>query len=799
MTEAEIATIVAEHRWRVDTSFFDATNVGGDVVERYLPEVRREDAYEVVQYLRDQSRRIITNPMTGLKWALSGTWIVSEIWWVWTDEEKHEKFHVYERLTREGAGDGLSILVEDSCRWEVTRTFYWDVAVVPDLPPNSEGVMYAMGAVIRDDKTKLFSTYIEKRVRLPQLTGQYVARIDAGQTDIESKYLGVTSEKRAELGIDAPLYKETGRIKYRDIVPNEDCTQDITERATLVNNQTVKEWEVSAARLVERTKQTSSDDPSPTEPPSATEGVIIRHSKEPTPEGRVRVAVEKETRIPQESIEYEENAARKILRTRHIESDTIPIPEVPPEAGTQRSISQSPTETGKVNSVDETVMVKKQIGAEKEVSAARTVTRDLGYQNDWLDLENDFNPANGMIKRRVNRPTPEGKYETINEIEKRKNQTSVSLEKSAASDVRRTLNTETDELSDISRPEIGKVRLVQEPTETGKVRRIEEVETPKSQTIETFIVSKSRKIKRKIRTHEESLFTEPLAVVGKIITRQTRPTEFGSNELTEEEDIPENQAGEEYERSRARSVTRYIETERDTKLAMPGTPTDYSIKRGTSRPTETGRYHTVQEEEQRIDQQVTSTGAAGDETWEEEFHTETAELPKVSAPTEGQIEERISNPNETGRCTTRRRIRKARRQEFNTTFPTKNGEAQIKVVRNDTKTAANNTIENLSSNLDHSPSVSINPFDLIDYSIISRPRANGDDGAAWPAYCVQMKRKIDGAWVDAVKVVGYGATVASAEDHADKAGGEGMTTIDGDIEVVIPGVLWHCWKLKVMM
>jgi len=133
MTEAEIATIVAEHRWRVDTSFFDATNVGGDVVERYLPEVRREDAYEVVQYLRDQSRRIITNPMTGLKWALSGTWIVSEIWWVWTDEEKHEKFHVYERLTREGAGDGLSILVEDSCRWEVTRTFYWDVAVVPDF------------------------------------------------------------------------------------------------------------------------------------------------------------------------------------------------------------------------------------------------------------------------------------------------------------------------------------------------------------------------------------------------------------------------------------------------------------------------------------------------------------------------------------------------------------------------------------------------------------------------------------------------------------------------------------------
>ena len=279
--------------------------------------------------------------------------------------------HDYAAITLSG------IETENSCRYDITTTYYYGVDELPALPAKSTGIVYSRGGVYLDRAGK-YNCYIERKERLPQNLLGEVSEISARQTVTQNQKLGAKSL--------SPLSVEEGHVKSRSVRVNEDCTYDETVNDAEINDQEGSGASESADKSTLIETHTSVDELSTMLSPD--QGVIIDVSSEPTEDGRFRTREATTTSISRQTEDDETAAISKTRETvrnkgRNLRDEDLSEYNLSSSAtqGVVETREQSDNEDGTFNvtkNVSTSVPTTFEDGTIEQITSNRTTTRKNG-------------------------------------------------------------------------------------------------------------------------------------------------------------------------------------------------------------------------------------------------------------------------------------------------------------------------------------------------------------------------------------------------------------------------------------
>jgi len=511
-------------------------------------------------------------------------------------------------------------------------------------PSQSEG--YVIRAVNRPTEFGKNNTVYETIQAIDQTATDYQKTAD--QTVTITKHTQGTA-------LTEPSRSE-GTIVRRSNRPTEfDKNETVDEVITAVD-QTRSEHEKSAARLITRTRHTQSD---ALAEPTQLDGYIYRTANRPTEFGKSQTVNEIIQAVDQSGARLEDRHDRSVSATIHTQGDAL-VSAVA-TAGTIVTKRSDPTEFGKYATVDETVTAKDQTGSETIVDASRTVSRSVHTQGDALSTPTQ---SDGVVQRVVNDPTEFGKNRTVSETVTAIDQTGSVDEDRHDQSTSATIHTQGSLLSAPTAAEGTIVRRRSNPTEYGLYGTTDEVITAKNQTGSEEVVNAARTVTRSINTQGTAL-SSPAQTDGYTKRIINDPTQFGKNRTVEEDVQAHDQTSSEYEATAARTVTRAKHTQNSSALSVP-TQSDGYIKQNRNAPTEYGLYATEEITIEAVDQTGDEYTDSYFETVDTDTHTENTSQ-EADVPFSSGVVVRTSNaPTEFGRDRTIKitRTAKARRETY---------------------------------------------------------------------------------------------------------------------------------------
>ncbi|MDD8011857.1 MAG: hypothetical protein PHX05_00065 [Acidobacteriota bacterium] len=394
------------------------------------------------------------------------------------------------------------------------------------------------------------------------------------------------TENAAPLG--APE-QEAGKIKRNDNQATESGKTRTVEEVVTVQDQTSTSREDSASKSAVKVLHT--ENAAAVADPAAAAGEIKRVELLPTEAGRMRSVEETITVKDQTRTSAETSAARKTTRALHTENAAaLGTPEQ--EAGKIKRNENQPTESGKTRTVEEVVTVQDQTSTSRETSAAAQTERNLHTENA-APLGAPVQEA-GKIKRNENQPTEAGRTRTVEEVVTVQDQSATSHEKSAARTGTTELHTQAAVAVTPGSPPAGKIyRARNTPTEAGRVRTENEVIQVNDQSATMGEDNAARRVERVLHTENPSTPTPPTAAVGEIKRLDLAPTESGRLRSVEETVTVKDQTATSTAEDASEQVTRVLHTENAT--TPSGTPAANTAKRVEAQPTESGKVRTVEE------------------------------------------------------------------------------------------------------------------------------------------------------------------------------------------------------------
>jgi hypothetical protein len=187
------------------------------------------------------------------------------------------------------------------------------------------------------------------------------------------------------------------------------------------------------------------------------------------------------------------------------------------------------------------------------------------------------------------------------------NQTAAEWEKRHDQTSARSKNTQGAAVAEPSAPSAGTiVRVVQDPTEYGKNRTVQETITASNQTATEWEKRHDQTSARSKQTQGAAVAEPSAPAAGTIVRVVQDPTEFGKNRSTQETITASNQTATEWEKRHDQTVTRSKQTQ-GAAVAEPSAPSAGTIVRVAQDPTEFGKNRSTQETATATAWRVTKT------------------------------------------------------------------------------------------------------------------------------------------------------------------------------------------------
>ena len=354
----------------------------------------------------------ITDPAAADGIRQQGTWKITKIF-----ELSEHPGDIYETLVSQIDGRELELMAQNNCACKVTRTYHWDAVEVETVPEGSSGVTYAVENVTMDRETGLFSYVLEKRETLTLKLGAWTSEIDSSQQTDSTIWKGVREGDVDDAGQPLAglddMSRETWKIKRENRTKNDDCTHDIRQDITEVEDQTGGAAEDSAARASSTVTHTQGDNLG-TAVDAAT-GTLRRTSSRPTEAGRYATSDETVTAKDQIGHESDDRASQKSETTIHTQNGAdIGNSAVAGPGWIQRKSSR-PTEFGLFATSDETITAKLQRTEIVSEDRADQVSRTITTTHDLTEAEAATH-SRGMISRATSREDEFACFSNVEEV-----------------------------------------------------------------------------------------------------------------------------------------------------------------------------------------------------------------------------------------------------------------------------------------------------------------------------------------------------------------------------------------------
>jgi hypothetical protein len=264
--------------------------------------------------------------------------------------------------------------------------------------------------------------------------------------------------------------------------------------------------------------------------PTAAEGEVVTRRTSPTEFGRWSTVDETVTAKDQEATSSSDDHSKSSSAETHTQADSA-LGTATAEDGQIVNSRSAPTEFGRFSTAEETITAKDQTATDTEETHARTTTVQKHTQGEELV---DAVVIAGQITRATQSPTPFGKFVTREETIETKDQEGASWEVTAARSVTREVHTQNE--SDLVEPSQtdGEIRRSSNsPTEFGRTQTTEETITATDQEGSSEEQTHARTVERTTHTQNEAEVASPALTTGAINSVVNRPTEFGRTQTTE--------------------------------------------------------------------------------------------------------------------------------------------------------------------------------------------------------------------------------------------------------------------------
>lgn len=232
-----------------------------------------------------------------------------------------------------------------------------------------------------------------------------------------------------------------GEIKEAESLPTEFGRYRNRETTRTAKDQTTTTYVDSAAEDVSSVLHTQNA--TPLTDPTASAGEIKEAENTPTDFNLTRTKATTRTAKDQTATSYVDSAARAASTAFHSQNATaLTTPSA--AAGEIKTNTNVPTEFGRYRTSAETITVKNQSSTSYEQSGAATKT--IALNTEAAAALTAPTPADGYIKRNQNTPTEAGKVRTVEEVATVINQTATSYDSAANQTETRALNTQSTAL-----------------------------------------------------------------------------------------------------------------------------------------------------------------------------------------------------------------------------------------------------------------------------------------------------------------------------------------------------------------
>jgi len=117
-----------------------------------------------------------------------------------------------------------AVTTERSCRWTVTRTEFRSMVTFPTVPAGTAGVSYRFVDARLDDKSALWSGFLETRTQTEQEITEFKATVEPFRTVEQLAKIGIADAAAAAL---IPATQTAGKRVSVAVERNENCTVDL--------------------------------------------------------------------------------------------------------------------------------------------------------------------------------------------------------------------------------------------------------------------------------------------------------------------------------------------------------------------------------------------------------------------------------------------------------------------------------------------------------------------------------------------------------------------------------------------
>jgi hypothetical protein len=557
-------------------------------VWRYCDPLKADDMIVALQGIKT-----VTNPVADGQ-AYTGTYTVEK---AWGEKQEDGSVDIF-RTMNSGLLTDFEYTYAKNCKEDVrlivkeglSKTVLEAAIVEFQRAAYSPGVMNEI-TVGFDTQRGLYTLSVRQHIAIKVTQAQYQSYGSAARTDLEDKVINDTTATPLD------TTRVAGEIIRSTVELNEMCQYDKDRVKATVIDQEATDYDNNAAREITRLKHTEADAPL-ADPGVPTPGTMKRRVNQPTESGKNQTIDETVTAIDQTAKDYDNNAAREIERTKHTEADAPLADPLVPTPGTMVRRTTQPNESGKNQTVDEVVTVIDQTATDYDNNAAREITR-LKHTENPAALDDPLVPTPGTMKRRINQPTESGEVQTVDETIEVIDQTATDYDKNAARLIERVKHTEGAVVAD---PDPGNppaagtlLRIINDETESGKERTVLETTTVIDQTSTDYDNNAARTIRRDKRTENDAALADPLVPTpGTMKRRINQPNESGKLQTVDETVTVVPQLSTDYDKAIGHTTSISKNTEGDAVAEpTPATGTQVVVKND---PTESGKNRTVSEQ-----------------------------------------------------------------------------------------------------------------------------------------------------------------------------------------------------------
>jgi len=400
LSDASLAELLAENKAQL-SDLDEDQGLGEDVLVRTWT-VGQDDLNGCLAYLKAQTT--IASPMTGTRWARTGTWYAGEV--------KYKPGNV-NPLVASGAGGLVWVLYQTLSKGDKIITINEDNAAFtrqtiihtynPDIPSGTA----AAGKIVRVEAspTELGRERTSQETTTPK--DQVATAYDRSKAADATKILH--TENATPLTLPADI---KGTIVRQSAQPTEAGNDRTTVDTIVPKDQVATAYDRSKA--ADATKVVHSENATPLTQPADVKGTIVRQSAAPTEAGNDRTTVD--TIVPKDQVAtaYDDSAAAAATKVVHTENET-PLVAPTPTPGTIVRQSAQPTEAGNERTQVETIVAIDQVATSGEDTALHSALKTVNTENASPPAAPPTRATNTTVET-DSQPTESGRRRTMSNV-----------------------------------------------------------------------------------------------------------------------------------------------------------------------------------------------------------------------------------------------------------------------------------------------------------------------------------------------------------------------------------------------